>query len=171
MLAATFMLTSHASSAIADQSDKQIATLQQAISDKQTQLNTCSAGMMTRCINPRTKELNDLQAQLTAAQAGVSPDVIEAKDRAATWDKLAKAVGSTPEELQVKLAFARAILLEIVAPIFVSLFLSRYRNKTSGDNEERLISPEPLASNTRTQPLQQQTPPVQTGYKVSGLKW
>jgi hypothetical protein len=143
MLAATFMLTSHTNSAAADQSDKQIATLQQAISDKQQQLSACNQNYLSKCVNPRTKELNELQAQLTTAQAGISKDVIEAKDRAATWEKLAKAVESTPEQLQVKLAFTRAVLLEIIAPIFVSLFLSRYRNSKTEQEPERVINETP----------------------------
>ena len=61
MLAATFMLTSHNTSAMAEQSDKQIATLEQAITAKRAELASCGAGMLTRCINPRTKELGDLQ--------------------------------------------------------------------------------------------------------------
>jgi hypothetical protein len=172
MLAATFMLTSHTTSAIADQSDKQIATLQQAITDKQTQLNACSAGMMTKCINPRTKELNELQTQLNAVQTGISKEVIEAKDRAATWDKLANAVGSTPEELQVKLAFTRAVLLEIIAPIFVSLFLSRYRNGKAEQQPERVIQTESVL-NSETPPIAQQTAQTSqfTPIKYSGLKW
>ena len=127
MLAATFMLTTHSTSALVEQSDKQVATIQQAITAKRAELESCGAGMLTRCINPRTKELGDLQAQLTTVQTGVgnNKEIIEAKDRAATWDKLAKSLGTTVEELQVKLAFARAILLEIIAPLFVSLFLSR----------------------------------------------
>jgi hypothetical protein len=166
------MLTSHTTSAIADQSDKQIATLQQAITDKQTQLNACSAGMMTKCINPRTKELNELQTQLNAVQTGISKEVIEAKDRAATWDKLANAVGSTPEELQVKLAFTRAVLLEIIAPIFVSLFLSRYRNGKAEQQPERVIQTESVL-NSETPPIAQQTAQTSqfTPIKYSGLKW
>lgn len=174
MLAATFMLTSHTTSTIADQSDQQIATLQQAITAKQTQLNACSAGMMTKCINPRTQELNALQTHLNAIQGGISKEVIEAKNRAATWDKLAKAVGSTAEELQVKLAFARAVLLEIIAPIFVSLFLSRYRNGNTAQEPAQVMRTETvLNSETPTLPIAQQTAqtPQFTPIKYSGLKW
>jgi hypothetical protein len=125
---------------------------------------------MTKCKTPRTNELTTLQAELATAQ-NVSGDVIAEKTRAATWDKLAKTLGSTPDELQVKLAFARAILLEIIAPIFVSIFLSAYRNRLpTAKTQERVInSPEPIAAEQRTPA---QPPPVQqpTGYKVTGLK-
>jgi hypothetical protein len=76
--------------------------------------------------------------------------------------------------LQVKLAFARAFLLEIIAPIFVSLFLSTYRNRLQAtQSQERVInSPEPITA--EQQPPQM--PPMQTtpqlpSYKFSGLKW
>lgn len=170
MLAATFMLTSHSTSALIEQSDNRIATLEQAINSKRAELNNCGAGMLTRCINPRTQELNDLQAQLSTAQ-NVSKEVIEAKDRAATWDKLAKTLGTTAEDLQVKLAFARAILLEIIAPIFVSLFLSRHRNEEQP--KEKIINPEPvLEEPTQPKAIQQtaQTPQF-TAIKYNGVKW
>ncbi len=125
--------------------------------------------MMTKCINPRTQELNALQAQLNAVQTGISQEVIEAKNRAATWNKLAAALGSTPEELQVKVAFTRAVLLEIIAPIFVSLFLSRYRNGK--------IEQEPEQTNRKTTALNSETPPIAQQpaqfkpIQYSGLKW
>lgn len=163
MLAATFMLTSHSTSALIEQSDSRINTIEQAIDAKREELNACGAGMMTKCINPRTAELNALQAELSAAQ-NVSKDVIEAKNRAATWDKLAKTIGSTPEELQVKLAFTRAVLLEIIAPIFVSLFLSRYRNGRTDPEQERVISAQPT-----TQPEKVNLPPQSTAASKPSL--
>jgi hypothetical protein len=128
MLAATFALTGHNTSAIIAQSDTQISTIQQAISEKKTEIKACNSMALSKCVNPRTAELTVLQTQLSAAQ-NVSKDVIEAKNQAATWEKLAKTLGTTSENLQVKLAFARAILLEIISPIFVSLFLAAYRKR------------------------------------------
>lgn len=128
MLAATFMLTSHNTSAIVQQSDNRIATIEQSITAKRAELAKCPANILTKCITPRTAELTALQTELSAAQ-NVSSDVIEAKNTAATWEKMSKALGSTPEELQVKLAFTRAILLEIIAPILVSIFLAAYRKR------------------------------------------
>ena len=128
MLAATFMLTSHNTSAGVEMSDSRITSIQQSIAAKRAELDKCPAGVMTKCITPRTAELNTLQAELSKAQ-NVSGDVIDAKNTAATWEKMAKALGTTPEELQIKLAFVRALLLEIIAPIFVSIFLTAYRNR------------------------------------------
>ena len=144
MLAATFMLTSHNTSAAAVQSDLKIATLEKSIAEKQSELDKCPAGIMTKCITPRTKELNDLKAELLTAQ-NLSSDVLAAKNQAATWEKISKLLGAPPEELQVKLAFARAFLLEIIAPIFVSIFLTAYRNKlqTPPHQEEKVINPLP----------------------------
>ncbi len=168
MLAATFMLTSHNTSAIAAQSDLKIATLQQAITAKRAELDKCPAGIMTKCITPRTQELTALQSELAAAQ-NVPNEVIAAKNHAATWEKLSKMLGAPVEELQVKLAFARAFLLEIIAPIFVSLFLSTYRNRL-----QVTPSPEKVVNPSEQQPAQM--PPMQTtpqlpSYKFSGLKW
>lgn len=183
MLAAAFILTSHNTSAIAQQSDQQIATLQQAVTAKRAEVAACPSGIMTRCINPRTLELSALQAELSAAQ-NVSGDVIAEKNKAATWQKVSKALGTTPEDLQVKLAFARAILLEIIAPIFVSIFLSAYRNRLpNATPHERVIEAietaeqRPTAQQTQQQPTPEQVPPPPTqtaqlpSYKVSGLKW
>ncbi len=128
MMAATFMLTTHATSAIVEQSDSKIAAIQAQIEAKRKDLDACPAGILTKCINPRTAELTALQAELSAAQ-NVSRDVLEAKDRAATWQKFAKALGTTPEDLQIKINLGRAILLEILAPLFVSLFLAAYRKR------------------------------------------
>ena len=128
MLAATFMLTSHSTNAVIQQSDTRIFSIQKAIDDKKSEIKSCNSMALSKCVNPRTAELTALQAQLSEAQ-NVSKEVIEAKNQAATWEKLAKTLGSTPEELQVKLNFIRAILLEIVSPIFVSLFLAAYRKR------------------------------------------
>ena len=188
MLAATFILTSHNTSAIADQADQKVITIQQDITAKRAELSKCPAGIMTKCINPRTAELQALQAELATAQ-NISGDVIAAKNTAATWQKLAKTLGSTPDELQVKLAFARAILLEIIAPIFVSIFLSAYRNRlptatpqiiqpvndapvwTHADTARATIAAHAEAKAEPTQPIQQPHPVQQpTAYKVTGLK-
>ncbi len=146
MLAATFMLTSHNTSAIVQQSDTRIASLEKAIADKKTQVAACPSGIVTKCLNPRTAELTALESELATAQ-NVSKEVIEAKNTAATWEKMSKALGSTPEELQIKLAFARSILLEIIAPILVSIFLAAYRKQLPQSQvyapEEQVIYAEP----------------------------
>jgi hypothetical protein len=128
MLAATFMLTSHNTSAAAEQFDSRVASISQQVTAKRAELAACPVGIVTKCVNPRTAELTALQKQLSEAQ-NVTSDVIAAKNTAATWEKMARTLGTTPDELQVKLAFARAILLEIIAPIFVSIFLTAYRNR------------------------------------------
>ncbi len=128
MLAATFALTGHNTSAIVAQSDARIASIQQSITEKKAEIKACHVMALSKCVNPRTAELTALQTELLDAQ-NVSKEVIDAKNQAATWDKLAKILGTTPENLQVKLAFARAVLLEIISPIFVSLFLAAYRKR------------------------------------------
>jgi len=128
MLAATFMLTSHSTSAVVTQSDDRIALVSQQISEKRAELALCNPNHLTKCVNPRTAELTALQADLASAQ-NVSQDVLEAKNNAATWEKMAVALGTNVEDLQVKLAFSRAILLEVIAPILVSIFLTAYRNR------------------------------------------
>ena len=128
MLAATFMLTSHGTSAAVVQSDTRIASISQQITDKRAELALCNPNHLTKCVNPRTAELTALQADLATAQ-NVSQDVLEAKNTAATWEKMAVALGTQVENLQVKLAFTRAILLEIIAPILVSIFLAAYRKR------------------------------------------
>lgn len=182
MLAATFMLTAHNTSALATQYDSRVATIQKSIDDKKAQISACNQSYVSKCVNPRTAELTALQAELATAQ-NVSGDVIAAKNTAATWEKLAKILDSTPEELQVKLAFARAFILEIIAPIFVSLFLSTYRNRLSATHERIIETPEQVYAKEeqQAQPIQPQPQPVRyeqpqqvpqfTPIKYSGLKW
>lgn len=177
MFAATFMLTSHNTSAIAQQSDQQIATIQQSITEKRKELAACPSGIVTKCVNPRTAELTTLQNQLTEAQ-NVSGDIIAAKNTAATWGKMSKFLGMAPEDLQVKFSFARAFLLEIIAPILVSIFLTRYRSRLVQvqQQQERVVNLlEQPAAEQKTQQAQApatQTPPpkVLPSYKVGGLK-
>ena len=142
MLAATFMLTSHGTSAAVTQSDDRIALVSQQITEKRAELALCNPAHLTKCVNPRTAELTALQADLAAAQ-NVSQDVLEAKNTAATWEKMAVALGTQVEDLQVKLAFSRAILLEVIAPILVSIFLTAYRNRNlkhvQNEQSERVV--------------------------------
>ncbi len=147
MLAATFMLTAHSTNAMVAQSDLKVTTIEQAITAKRAELAACNPMVLTKCINPRTAELTALQADLANAQ-NVPQAVLDAKNNAATWEKMAEALGTQVEELQVKLAFTRAILLEIIAPILVSIFLTAYRNKVAknhaeNENErtERVVNP------------------------------
>jgi hypothetical protein len=145
MLAATFMLTAHGTSAAVTQSDDRIALVSQQISEKRAELALCNPNHLTKCVNPRTAELTALQADLASAQ-NVSQAVLEAKNTAATWEKMATALGTQVEDLQVKLAFTRAILLEVIAPILVSIFLTAYRNRglkhvQNGQDEQIIYEP------------------------------
>ena len=175
MFAATFMLTSHNTSAIAQQSDSRIATLQQAVTAKRAEAAACPRGIVTKCLNPRTAELTTFQNQLTEAQ-NVSGDIIAAKNTAATWEKVSKFLGMTPEDLQVKFSFARAFLLEIIAPILVSIFLTRYRNSLVSAQlqvqQERVIN-QPEHPAAPPKPQQVQAPSALPKYTTSfkNLKW
>jgi len=146
MLAATFMLTSHSTNAMVAQSDLKVTTIEQAITAKRAELTACNPMVLTKCINPRTAELTALQADLAAAQ-NVPQDVLDAKNNAATWEKMAEALGTQVEDLQVKLAFTRAILLEIIAPILVSIFLTAYRNRSNATVALRNALPDELVIN------------------------
>ncbi len=146
MLAATFMLTSHSTNAMVAQSDLKVTTIEQAITAKRAELTACNPMVLTKCINPRTAELTALQADLAAAQ-NVPQDVLDAKNNAATWEKMAEALGTQVEDLQVKLAFTRAILLEIIAPILVSIFLTAYRNRSNATVALRNALPDDLVIN------------------------
>ena len=128
MLAATYTLASHSTDAIVQQSDSKVATIEKQIADKKHELAACNPNILTKCVNPRTLELTALQSQLTQAQ-NVSDDIIAAKNAAVTWEKLAGSLGMPASELQVKLAFARAVLLEIISPLLVSIFLASYRSR------------------------------------------
>jgi hypothetical protein len=139
ILAATFMLTSHNNGTESNQADRKIETIQTAINAKRAELSNCPQGALTKCVNPRTKELSELQAQLNESQ-NLSGDVLEQKKTLETWEKLASATGATVGSLQLKLAMSRAILLEIIAPIFVSLYLSKRRSNGSLETTNETFS-------------------------------
>jgi membrane protein implicated in regulation of membrane protease activity len=155
MFSATFMLSSHNSNASLQAKTSQVTTLQADIAAKRAELDKCPAGALTKCVNPRTAELSSLQAQLADANQ-LSHDDAMAQNLTVTWEKFAHVIGDTPDSLQVKLAFFRAFLLEIIAPILVSLFLAYYRNKTpQSPNLERVIenaAPSPSAQVFHSEP-------------------
>ncbi len=156
MLAATFMLTTHSSNALVEQTEHKITTISQQITAKRAEIAACNPMALTKCVNPRTAELTALQTELANAQ-NVSAEVLEAKNTAATWEKMATALGATVDELQVKLAFTRAILLEIIAPILVSIFLTAYRKRLAQNQldtpQERFVFPPSEPQQLTKQPM------------------
>lgn len=178
MFSATFMLATHNDNSALQYHEQQTSGLKADIAAKRSELAKCPATYLTRCATPRTEELNVLQNKLALAES-VTSDIQESKKIATTWEKFAHVIGDTPDSLQVKLAFFRAFLLEIISPLLVSIFLAYYRNRSAAPAKERVInSPEPIAEPTPAAIQQQSTSyapqaiqPQFTPIQYSGLKW
>lgn len=184
MFSATFILATHSDNSALQFHEQQAKDLKADIVAKRAELAKCPASYLTKCVTPRTEELNLLQNKLALAEQ-VTMDIQESKKIATTWEKFAHVIGDTPESLQVKLAFFRAFLLEIISPMLVSIFLAYYRNKKPAATHERIINQaeiigteqnnaSALPQTAQTQAIQQQ-PVVQPhplpSYHFSGLKW
>lgn len=136
--AAVFCLTIAPSKneAIVTQSDSRIESLNKAIADKQEQIAACNQSYLSKCVNPRTAELNALQSQL-ADISKQSDNLTDAKAQAAFWAKAAEYLGTNPHSLQMNFAIARAVLLDVLGLILISQYTAsrRLQNQKINDFE------------------------------------
>lgn len=135
-----------------EQSSGQTAALQTRISDKQTQLAACNPTSLSKCVNPRTAELEALQTELATITAAGSSSVAqtEAKANAKFWSQAAAATGTTPENLLLGINIVRAILQELFGVYFLGQYSTWKRlNKLQAQGfqpqqvEERVVNPAP----------------------------
>jgi len=84
-----------------------------ALDAKQTQLSSCNANYLTKCVNPRTKELEVLQSSYDKALASET-ELSEIQANRAFWAKLASFAGSDSDKLQFYYAICRGVLLEVI---------------------------------------------------------
>ena len=166
--------------------DSKIQSLEKSIADKQAAVNACNPTFLTRCINPRTAELNALQTELNAI-LNQADNLNDAKASAEFWSKSAKFLGTNPTDLQFNFALARAVLLDLLGLIFIAQYSATKRINESfvhiapeektinnQDNSAALMAEieqlKALNANLQQQKqLEQQQNP--TSYNFSGLKW
>lgn len=87
--------------------------IKKALDAKQTQLSGCNANYLTKCVNPRTAELQKLQTEYTAALASES-ELSEIQANKAFWQKCAAFFGTDSDSLQMYYAIMRGVLLEVL---------------------------------------------------------
>jgi hypothetical protein len=104
-----------------EQTAKQTETLQAQIDAKQVQLDKCNPSSLSKCVNPRTAELSELQAQMTALSASAVANE-EAVSNAKFWAQIAEATGTSPENLQLGLNVMRSILQELFGLYLLAQF-------------------------------------------------
>ena len=86
---------------------------QQSIDAKQAQLSSCNANYLTKCVNPRTAELQKLQTDYTAALVSES-ELAEIQANKAFWEKIGKFIGKNADDTQMYYAILRGVVLEVI---------------------------------------------------------
>ena len=95
------------------QTSQKTAQLKKAVDAKQMQLSLCNVNYLTKCVNPRTAELQKLQTDYTAALSSES-ELSEIQANKAFWQKSAAFVGTDSDSLQMYFAITRGVLLEVL---------------------------------------------------------
>jgi hypothetical protein len=103
--------------------------LQQQITAKQAQLSSCNPSHLTKCVNPRTAELQALQSEFDKIQAAELSQS-ELMANAKFWQQIATATGASVENLQLGLNVLRSALAEIIG-LFLFAQFSTYKRLQS----------------------------------------
>lgn len=129
--AAVFVLTISPAKeeSLVNQSDSRIESLQKSIEDKKAQIAVCNPSFVSKCINPRTSELNALEGELSTILKQ-SDSLLDAKANQQFWIKASEYLGTNPNSLQLNFAIARAVLLDLLGLIFISQYTAAKRLHT-----------------------------------------
>ena len=106
----------------------QVERLQSAVSAKQAALDKCNPTHLTKCVNPRTAELTDLQSQLSEASKK-NEAFAEAAASKLFWQKTAASVGMDADNLRQGFALFRSIILELLGVVLCGQFFGNERLK------------------------------------------
>jgi hypothetical protein len=87
--------------------------IKQALEAKQAQLSGCNKNYLTKCVNPRTSELQKLQTDYTAALASES-ELSEIQANKAFWGKIGQFIGKRADDTQMYYAILRGVVLEVI---------------------------------------------------------
>lgn len=119
--------------------------LQQQIATKQAQLAACNPNYLTKCVNPRTSELNALQAELS--KASVNEESLSAiQANKAFWQKTAVFAGTDADSLQMYFAIIRGVLLEVIGLALIAQATSHRKLQNSFVESTPPITPKSLPS-------------------------
>ena len=107
-------------------SDNKTAAIETAIKDKKSQIAKCPANYITKCLKPLNSDLNSLQSEYNKLLKQ-SESLSEARASQMFWTKTAEYLGTTPSDLQLNFAIARAVLLDLLGLILISQYTSAKR--------------------------------------------
>jgi len=114
------------------QGNSRIESLQKSIEDKKAQIAVCNPFFVSKCINPRTLELNALESELSTILKQ-SDSLTDARANAQLLVKAAEYLGTNANSLQLNFAIASAVLLVLLGLIFISQYTAAKRIKSNED--------------------------------------
>jgi hypothetical protein len=151
------------------------SALQKQLEAKQAQLDKCPAGFVTKCQKPLNESIKSIEAEFNKAMTAESEQTAAIAARK-FWDLLAKATGSSHDNLMLFVNFIRAFLGEIIGLYLCGQFATYQRLKSIQDGNYFHVSHPAQTEQppAQTQPIQQQTPQAAQQlprYNFSNLKW
>lgn len=132
-------------------SSAQFDSLKEQIQSKQAQLALCNPNHLTKCVNPRTTELNALQDEFNQLQLNQSSK-IDAVANQKFWQQIAKATNTSTENLQLGLDLLRAILQELIGLFLLSQY-STYKRLLANKTEYSTVNEKQINPSIETQQL------------------
>lgn len=108
--------------------DKKIEELNKKIELKREHLSKCNVNYLTKCVNPRTKEL-DLLNDLSTILSNESKQLDHARAMQVFWKEIAVYFGTDSESLKLNFAILRAILLDLLGLVLIAQFVGRKEKK------------------------------------------
>lgn len=127
------------------------AALQSQLAAKQAQLAACNPNYLSKCVNPRTAELQALQSEsdkILQAESSQAQTIANQK----FWQQIATATGASVDNLQLGLNLLRSFLAELIGLFLLAQFstFKRLQNYTENDLnpdyslDSAMRNPEPL---------------------------
>jgi hypothetical protein len=130
------------------QTQQKTAQIKQALDAKQAQLSSCNVKWLTKCVNPRTAELQKLQTDYTAALASEA-ELAEIQANKAFWGKIGKFIGKSADDTQMYYAILRGIVLEVLG---LALIAQATANKRIQSYNAPVIPPSPPSNPGKARP-------------------
>jgi hypothetical protein len=114
-----------ASNAVLDQRaivQSKVDNLQSAIKETQAVIANCAAQqLLTRCVQPKTQELNELRSELKRVQGDLTSMPTAKVSNDEFWNSIAIAFDTTAENAKTSFIIARSFLLEFLAMFLLAL--------------------------------------------------
>lgn len=110
-------------------SEHRAEEIKKALDAKQAQLSSCNANYLTKCVNPRTAELQKLQEDYTAALSREA-ELSEIQANKAFWGKIGKFIGKSADDTQMYYAIMRGVLLEVLGLALIAQATANKRLQT-----------------------------------------